>query len=156
MRIVRGRSGRTGFTLVELTVVLVIVGLMLSMAGFFLTAYLGRASSRRAAQLFSRDLAQARAFAARSREPVTVRFHEDSLAYTVEARSGRTLARRRFQPQDEISLSALDLELSGDTLHFDGRGLADLPGLGAAAFTAGVDVYEVRFNGTGTSRVVAR
>lgn len=149
------RAGR-GFTLIEITVMLVVVAVSLGTAGFFLTGFLGRASARSAAQLFSRDLAQARAFATRSREPVTVRFQEDSLAYRVESLGGRVLVRRRFQDGDEISLSGVDLQTPGDSVHFSARGLAELPGLGTAAFSAGAEVYEVRFNGTGTSRVARR
>jgi prepilin-type N-terminal cleavage/methylation domain-containing protein len=145
-----------GFTILEITVVLAIAAVMLGISGLYMTGYLTRSSARRAAQVFSRDLAQARSFATRSREGVTIRFVEDSLSYRVESDGGRLLAWRRFQPQDEVTLSELDLELDGDTLRFDPRGLASLPGLGAAVFSAGANRYEVRFNGTGTSRVEAR
>lgn len=156
----RGRSHamrRKGFTLIEVTVVLVIAAVALGISGMFFTGFLSRNSARRAAQIFSRDLAQARSFSTRSREAVTVYFREDSLSYRVESEGGRLLVRRQFQPEDELSLSLVDLELDGDTLRFDGRGLAELPGaVGTAAFGAGADVYEVRFNGTGTSRVAPR
>jgi len=135
---------------------LTIVAVSLGMASFFLTGFLGRASARSAAQLFSRDLAQARAFASRSREPVTIYFREDSLAYRLEAEAGRVLVRRRFQGGDEIALTELDLELAGDSVRFDGRGLAELPGVGTAVFVAGGDSYAVRFNAAGASRVAPR
>jgi len=149
------RVGR-GFTLIEITVMLVVVAVTLGIAGFFLTDFLGQTAARSAAQIFSRDLAQARAFATRSREPVTVYFVEDSLAYRVQSDAGRVLVRRRFQDGDDIALSSVDLELAGDSVHFSAQGLADIPGLGTAAFSAGPDTYEVRFNGTGTSRVASR
>lgn len=145
-----------GFTLIEITVMLMVVAVSLGTAGFFLVGLTGRASARSAAQIFSRDLAQARAFATRSREAVTVYFREDSLAYRVESEGGRILLRRSFGEGDDISLTGVDLELAGDSVHFSARGLADVPGLGTAAFRAGAETYEVRFNGTGVSRVSPR
>jgi hypothetical protein len=139
-----------------LVVVLTIAAVGLGIATFSFGSYLARTSARRAAQVFSRDLAQARAFATRSRESVTVVFLEDSLSYTVDSEGGRNLARRRFGGSDEITLTDLDLELDGDTVRFDMRGLAELPGIGTASFRAGADEYEVRFNGTGVSRMVRR
>lgn len=148
---------RSGFTLIELTVVLMIVAVTLGVGGLYLTGFLGKASARRAAQIFSRDLAQARSFASRGREPVTVTFDEDSLLYRVRSEGGRTLATRWFGPGQDVVLSQLDLELDGDTLHFNAQGLSVLPsGIGAAAFIAGEETYEVRFNGTGRSRVAPR
>lgn len=134
--------------------VMVIASVGLGIATISFGSYLARTSSRRAAQVFSRDLAQARAFATRSREAVTVRFMEDSLAYRVESAGGRDLVSRRFGGDDGITLTSMDLELEGDSVRFDPRGLAALPGLGSATFTAGGQVYAVRFNGIGVSRLV--
>lgn len=147
---------RAGYTLIEMTMVLFIIAIGLGIATFYLTSFLGQASARRAAQVFSRDLAQARSFATRSRESVTVRFHEDSLVYRIESEGGRLLIRRSFTADDDIPLSAVDLELLGDSIRFDARGLAPVTGIGTGAFTAGAEVYEVRFNGTGASRVARR
>lgn len=151
-----GKRPSAGYTLIEMAMVLVIVAVGLGVATLYLTSFLGQTSARRAAQVFSRDLAQARAFATRSREGVTVRFFEDSMVYRVQSEGGRLLVRRSFQAGDDIPLSALDLELVGDSVRFDARGLAAIAGLGTAAFAAGADVYEVRFNGTGASRVAPR
>jgi prepilin-type N-terminal cleavage/methylation domain-containing protein len=148
---------RTGFTLIELTVVLAIAAVSIGLGGSYLIGFLGKASARNAAQVFSRDLAQARSFATRSREAVTVRFLEDSLVYRVQSAGGRVLAVRRFGQGQEVVLSQLDLELAGDSLAFSSQGLSVLPsGTGTAVFVSGDETYEVRFNGTGRSRIGTR
>ena len=150
------RTSNRGFTLIEMLVVLVIASVGLGIAVFTFSGTLGRSAARGAAQIFSRDLAQARSYAARSRAGVAIVFDEDSLGYRLTVDTGAELLRRRFGEGDDLPLSAIDLELAGDSVRFDNRGLADVPGLGKAAFTAGSVVYEVRFNGTGASRIAER
>lgn len=154
-----GTPGRrsAGFSLVELVVVLVVVSVMLAIAGTRFTDWRDRASARRAGQVFARDLSMARATSARGRERVVVRFYEGSLWYSVTTESGREMARRRFGPEEEVFLSAIDLQFPGDSVVFNARGIADLSGvggaLGEARFTAGQVVYQVAFNSLGASRV---
>ena len=92
--------------------------------------------------------------AVRGREDVVVQFYESSRWYDVTTASGRTLATRRFGVDADINLSAVDLELPGDSVAFSGRGIATLSGsLGTASFTAGVTTYQVSFNSMGASQV---
>lgn len=150
------RTSNRGFTLIEMLVVLVIASVGLGISVFTFSGMLGRSAARGAAQVFSRDLAQARSYAARSRAGVAIVFDEDSLGYRVTVDTGFELARRSFREKEDLPLSAIDLELAGDSVRFDHRGLAELSGLGTASFAAGSVVYEVRFNGTGTSRIAER
>lgn len=149
--------GRFGFTLIELTVVLVIGSLALAFAANGFARYLATSSARRAAQMFQRDLLLARNAARTREEAVVIRFYEGSRSYRVETGSGRELVRRSFGSGDEIGLSGIDLAIAGDTLRFDRWGRGDLPpsgdGLGGATFTAGPAVFEVRFNALGASRI---
>lgn len=149
---------RRGFTLIELTIVLMVVGLMLTVGGLTFGNYFERASAQRAAQVFAQDLTLARAWAVRSREPVVIRFFESSMWYEVEAQSSATeVARRRFGASADINLSSVALDVAGDSVVFDSRGIADLSGasgpLGVATFSSGAVTYTVSFNSMGASKI---
>ena len=137
---------------------LTITAIMLTFASFVFSGYFERVAAERAAQVFAQDLTLARNWAVRSREPVVIRFYESSLWYEVEAQSTSTeVARRRFGVNADIDLSGLSLEVAGDSLVFDSRGVADLSGaggpLGTAAFSSGSVTYTVSFNSMGASKI---
>lgn len=155
-----GRLRRRGFTLIELIAVLTLSAAMLGIAGLTMGRYLGRSAARHAAQVFAQDLTQARMFAVRSQQPVVVRFYEGSMRYEIVSGDGTTeVAQRRYASVDGPDLSAIELDLDGDSLVFDRRGFADLSGapgtLGTARFVAGTAAYTVSFNGLGGSRLEA-
>lgn len=145
-----------GFTLIELLVVIIIMAISLTLVGFTFSRYLERTSAKRAAEMFRQDLTAARNTALRSRQVVVLDFDETHLGYVVRVAAGDTLFNRTFGPDATLTLSGLDLQLSGDTLAFDRRGVADLSGaggtLGRAIFTAGTRSYVVSFNSMGSSR----
>jgi len=138
--------------------VLSITAVLTSVAGLSVGRYLGRSTARRAAQLFTQDLSQARRAAVSAREPVAIRFFEDERRYEVVAvQSGTMIVMRRFVDSDGIDLSEATLELDGDSLRFDRRGFADLSGasgpLGTATFGSGTARYTVSFNALGAARI---
>jgi Tfp pilus assembly protein FimT len=144
--------------LVELMIVLSISAIGLTFAGMAFSGYFGRVAAQRAAQVFAQDLTLARSWAIRSREPVVLRFYESSMWYEVEAQSTATeVATRRFGVNADIDLSAVTLDVAGDTLVFDSRGIADLSGaggsLGTATFSSGAVTYTVSFNSMGASKI---
>jgi prepilin-type N-terminal cleavage/methylation domain-containing protein len=149
---------RGGFTLLELTIVLVVSGLTMTIAGLSFSQYFNKNAARSAAQVFAQDLTQARLFAVRSREPVVVRFFEASRWYQVEAQTSTIeVARRRFTGNADIDLSAVTFGMAGDSLVFNSRGIADLSGaggpLGEATFSSGAITYTVSFNSMGASKI---
>jgi prepilin-type N-terminal cleavage/methylation domain-containing protein len=154
----RSRGRRGGFTLIELAVVLLISGIGLTFALLSFGGYFQRVSAERAAQVFAQDLTLARSFAVRSREPVVIRFYEASLRYEVEAQSTASeIATRRFGVNADIDLSGIALDMPGDSVLFDVRGIADLSGgggpLGTASFSSGDVTYTVSFNSMGASKI---
>ncbi|MGD8280288.1 MAG: type II secretion system protein [Gemmatimonadota bacterium] len=149
---------RSGFTLIEMIVVLSITAIGLTFAGVAFNSYFQRVSAERAAQVFAQDLTLARDWAVRSREPVVIRFYEGSLWYEVEAQSSATeVARRRFGVNADIDLSGVTLDFAGDSVVFNSRGIADLSGaggpLGTATFSSGPVTYTVSFNSMGASKI---
>lgn len=158
----RRPSANRGFTLVELTVVMLIAATLLAVTVVSLSSVQSRTAARSAAQHFARDLAQARTWALRTHEAVTVSFDEsaDSLLYRVISERGDTIVRRAFRADAEIRLSAMDLMMDGDSLRFGSDGVASLSGGGGgttatAEFVAGTTLYRVRFNARGTGEVEA-
>lgn len=155
----RLREGRSaGFTLLEIVLVLVITAVILTYSGLTFSGYFQRSSARRAATVFAQDLAAARSYAIRSREPVVVRFFEGGLWYQVETLDTATeVLRRRFGTNADIDLSAITVNTAGDSIVFSARGLASFAPasgvLGLATFSSGAITYTVSFNGMGASKI---
>jgi len=149
-----------GVTLIELTVVLLLLSLSLAAATGVFSAFQSRTAAHRAAQVFALDIGLARTSAVRSRETVVVDFDEAQMTYLLRFESGDTILKREFGESDEIWLDTVNLQLTGDSLAFSSRGVGDLTGagssLGVARFVAGDTGYEVSFNGMGASRVDKR
>lgn len=146
-----------GFTVLEVTVVMIIAVVMLSITAAAFAHYNETTSANRAALVFAKDLTLARSMAVRGRQTVTVKFYENNLRYLVTTSDGRELARRQFGSTGDVSLSAATLELTGDSVQFSARGVGNLGGssLGTATFTAGNVAYQVTFNSMGASKVGA-
>ncbi len=153
--LIPGRGAR-GFSLIELTVVLILASVTLGMGISGMSEYRQRVAAHHAAQLFVRDLSLARAQAVRGRESVVIRFFESSRWYSISTMTtGTELIRRRFNVNADIGLAAIDLEIPGDTLFFNSRGvLSGVSGqLGTATFATQGETYAVSFNSLGASRV---
>jgi Tfp pilus assembly protein FimT len=147
-----------GFSLLELTIVLVLAGLTLGFAALSFSDYTQRSAARRAAQVFALDLTLARSTAMRTQEAVVIQFFESGRRYAIETQSGSVaLTTRRFGDNADIDLETIDLDMTGDSLVFSARGIADLSGaagaLGTATFSSGATGYTVSFNSMGASKV---
>ncbi len=156
--VIPGR-GASGFSLIELVVVLILAGVWLAMAVGGMSGFNQKIAAHHAAQLFVRDLSMARAQAVRGRESVVIRFSESGRWYSISTMmTGRELIRRRFNVNADIGLAAIDLEVPGDTLLFTSRGILRGVGgqLGTATFVTGAATYAVLFNTLGAARVEKR
>ena len=151
-----GKRRASGFTILEMLVVLIIGMVLIGLAAIAFEKTSTNTSARSAAQVFTRDLAMARSHAVRERQKVTINFYESSKWYLITTASGRELARRRFGVggNNDVNLSAVNLQTTGDSVVFSTRGIATLSGaLGTATFTAGNATYTVSFNSLGASSV---
>ena len=128
----------------------------LTLIGLNFGRYMERSSARRAAEVFGLDLSVARNQAARSRQVVVVDFDETARNYVIRVAAGDTVVTRFFDADSDLTLTEVDLELGGDTVAFNSRGVADLSGatLGRAVFTLGETSFAVSFNALGSSRVI--
>ena len=153
-------SAPLGFTVVEMLVTLILFTITLALGSTVFSGYQARTAAQRAAQVFAMDLSVARAAAVRGRTSVVVFFNEAQGTYVVREASGDTIIKREFGRDDEIPLDSLNLQMTGDSVVFDARGVGDLSGspspLGTASFAAGAMVYDVFFNVMGASKVDSR
>ena len=153
-------SLRSGFTVIEVMVSLILFSITLALASTVFSGYQSRTAAQRAAQVFAMDLSLARTSAVRGREVVVVDFDEAGGNYVIRLESGDTILRREFGRDDDIPLDSLNLQLTGDSVAFDARGVGDLSGsaspLGTASFAAGATIYDVFFNVMGASKVDSR
>lgn len=150
-------GGGGGFTLLEVTVVMLVVALTLAIAAQGYSSYLTQTAARRSAEIFARDLTLARSAAVRGRERVVIRVNEIGREYEVETSGGQLLVRRDYGAGQEVRLDSLVFGIEGDSVVFNTRGYLELGGagspLGTAVFRAGASRYEVYFNSMGASRV---
>ena len=97
-----------GYTAVELAIVLVVAGLLMSLAVWRFGPALEQAKARHAAAAVAADLQYAQMVAARDRRPVVVIINTSLRLLMIRDRAGSTIYRRRFMGADtEFGLTGL-------------------------------------------------
>jgi len=147
-----------GFSLFEMLVAMVILSVLAGIAVASFGEYARRTAAVRSAEVFARDLTIARTAAVGERIPVTIVFDESERSYLIRKIGGEILLTRNFGMEGEIPLSSIDLDIDGDSIVFNERGILAFHNLGsslvAARFEGGGRSYVVSFNALGTSAVV--
>lgn len=142
----------SGFTLVEMLIVLSIVSLSLLIANNSYIAFRESSTLNRAARVIAADVGLARSYAIRNRTAVALVADEATASYVVRDATGTVYLRRAFDASSEMRLETLDVKLPGDSVAFDSRGMLTLG-------TASVEVgrsggsREVDFNAIGRWRI---
>jgi type II secretion system protein H len=117
------RSNRSGYTLVEALVVVVIFSLTTAFAAPRVTIALAQYRLDRAAAVLSSDLEYAQTLAARQRSPVVLTIDPTTLSYTLTDRaSGTVLLSRQMGEAAEYSVQSLTS--SPSSIQFFPAGLA--------------------------------
>jgi prepilin-type N-terminal cleavage/methylation domain-containing protein len=138
-------KSRTGFTLVELVVVLAIMAILTSVAFWRLGPSIRRAKVHRSASTLYAQLV-----AARQRKPVVIIFSEPLKSYLIRDTDSATVFRERYLGQDtEFGLDLL--EANPTTVEIFPNGVLR----GAADFTVEINGYgrNVRISRAGQIRI---
>ena len=106
---VRGlrRSGRAGFTLLEMLLVVVLIGVVGTMAVPQISRLTGKNSVSRAAMIVQQDLQRSFALAARLRKPVTLTASNSSKVYQVTDPSNNVLLVRQLTRTQEYGVETM-------------------------------------------------
>ena len=111
--------------MIEMTVVIVVVGLILSMTTGRIHSFLTEQQSVRAATAIQNDLEAAFAIAGRNRRPVRITWDSANVQLDVTDRSGTVFFRKRSLADASYALSAGAVRFSRSPLEVYPDGLAD-------------------------------
>jgi prepilin-type N-terminal cleavage/methylation domain-containing protein len=100
------KSGQSGFTLIELAMVMVIIAVVVGALTPSVVRQLSHARTNRAATVVAADFYHAQSVAGRQRSPVAMTFDAVARTMTLTApATGATLAVRRFGPGSDFGLT---------------------------------------------------
>ena len=143
-------KSRTGFTLVELVVVLAVMAILTAVAIWRLGPSIRRAKVHRSASTLAADLQYAQLVAARQRKPVVIIFSEPLKSYLIRDSDSATVFRERYLGQDtEFGLDVF--EANPTTVEIFPNGVLR----SAADFTVEINGYgrNVRISRAGQIRI---
>lgn len=147
------RASESGFTLVEMLIVVTILSLVSLIANTSFRNLRERTTLNRAARVVATDMSLTRSLAIRERQNVSLVADEVGLTYAIRNVNGDTLAVRSLDSTTDVAVNSLDVRAAGDSITFNSRGML------LTAF-AEVDVgrasgdRRVQVNGVGRARII--
>jgi prepilin-type N-terminal cleavage/methylation domain-containing protein len=142
------RHSRSGFTLLEMLLVVVLVGVIGTMAIPQISRLTGRNSVGRAALVVRQDLQRAFALAARLRKPVTLTADNSSAIYQVTDASNNVLLVRRLSRSQEYGVETMTF--APTTLTIQPSGVASAAVI--VTLTSGGSTRQVKMTAAGLIR----
>jgi prepilin-type N-terminal cleavage/methylation domain-containing protein len=150
-----GPAGKSGFTLVEMLIALTLIAVATAISASALRTYYETTTSRRAASVIAGDIAVTRSAAVKLGRNVSLVAREDSLSYVIRSDSGTVLyPRRSFDTESELPLTSLDVQLNGDSMTFNPRGILISGGTRRIDVALSSRGMRVEFNVLGRTRIV--
>jgi type II secretory pathway pseudopilin PulG len=101
---------RAGYTIIELGIVMITAGILMTLVIWRAGPALQRARARQAVAVVAADLQYAQMLAARQREPVVVVINPSLQLILVSSRSGTVFRQRFVGPQTEFGLDAIQAD----------------------------------------------
>jgi prepilin-type N-terminal cleavage/methylation domain-containing protein len=148
-------AGKGGFTLVELLIALTLIAVAMAISASAFRTYYERTLARRAASVIAADIAVTRSTAIKLGRNVSLVATEDSLSYVIRSDSGTVLyPRRSFDTESELPLTSLDVQLNGDSMTFNPRGIMVSGGARRIDVAVASRGMRVEFNVLGRTRIV--
>ena len=117
------KSGRRGFTVVELAVSLAMTSVLLAMGYGAFRQYAEAAIARKASLQLAGDVSLTRSFAIQRRQSVSLVADEANRTYVIRDTSGTLLMQRNFGTGSDLPLTSVVVSTAGDSLTFNSRGL---------------------------------
>jgi type II secretion system protein H len=117
-----GRRQMGGYTLLELLLVLVVMGLLTAYAFLRFGPALAHTRVRDAANVLASDFQYAQMLAVRQREPIVITFDGAGFTYTIADRGGSAYRSRAFGPTTDYHLD--ELTASPTTVQLYPNGIA--------------------------------
>jgi len=104
---VRYAPGRRGYTVIEMLLVMIIIGVIAGITYVRMAPTIGRARVRGAASVLAGDLQYAQVMAARLRTPMVMSVDTAAFSYAIEDRAGTVYRTRDFGTSSDYALSEL-------------------------------------------------
>jgi type II secretion system protein H len=143
---------RAGFTMIEIMLVLILLGLISTVGAWSMVPALDHERVRRATGILSADLQYAQMIAARQRVPVAIIFNTSLKMYLIRDRADTTVYRERFLGDDsDFNLDKLEATSSSVEVFPTGAATETV------TITLGVGDYErqVRITRAGHVRILS-
>ncbi len=118
----------------ELMIAIVVAGILLALGFAGYREFNEAITVRKAAKTLASDLALTRSFAIQRRANISMVINETDRSYVIRARDGTALVGRSFDAASGLGLERMVLDVAGDSITFNSRGLL----VGASSVQVGV------------------